>query len=402
MTDPRAIAAVTRSLRMVIQQRMNADSADFNAVQVLARAPDRILADDAELETHKLNLFLYRVAPNAALANADLPTRRGDGSNANQPILALDLFYLLTAYGLAHDEEDAQHLLAHAMSVVSDNGVLGREQIATALTGTAWASSGLADQIEQISMSPSQLDDESLFRMWSSFGGSYRISQGYVATAVLIARARAAHAAPPVRSTQVVAAPLDRPVIERLDPQPVTAGAAVTISGRNLASDEVVVRLGSGDVAIPAGQVTPSSIALNLPGDLRAGPNGMQVLHSKRLPDNGETRLFATSQGHTFMLAPRLVGPVPTTVEQLQPLTLSVAPQVARRQRVLCLLGSRAVARDAPADAAELHASATFAIPATIPVGSHSLRVSVDGAESALTADPNGDLIEPQIQVTAP
>ena len=402
MTDPRAIAAVTCSVRKTLETRMNEDFPAFNAVEVLARAPERILADDADLDAHKLNLFLYRVAPNAALANADLPTRRPDGSNGNQPVLALDLHYLLTAYGLNHDEEDAQHLLAHAMSVIHDSGVLGREQISTALTGTAWADSGLADQIEQVTLSPTQLDDEGLFRMWTTFGGSYRISHGYLATAILIERPRPARSAPPVRRTGLVAAPLDRPVIEALDPQPVTAEATVTIRGRNLSSDAVVVRLASGDVAIPGDKVGPHSIELDLPAELRAGPNALQVLHSKQLPDSTETRLFATSRGFTFMLTPKLKPPVPTTVEQGGQLTLTIDPKIGRRQRVLCLLGSRAIAREAPSGSAELHESAVFTIPETIPVGTHSLRVSVDGAESELTDDGSGAFTEPKVTVTAP
>ncbi len=402
MSDPRAIAAVTCSLRRTLESRMNADFPAFNAVKVLARAPERILVDDAELGEHKLNLFLYRVAPNPSLANADLPTRRSDGANGNQPVLALDLHYLLTAYGLNHDEEDAQHLLAHAMSVINDAGVLRREQVTSALTGTTWAASGLGDQIEQITIAPLQLDDEALFRMWTTFGGAYRISHGYVVTVVLIQRAREARAAPPVRSTGLVAAPLDRPVIESLTPRPVTAGATVTIHGRNLASDEVVVRLATGDVAIPTGDVSPDALEMTLPADLRAGPNGMQVLHSLRLPDSSETRLFATSEGFTFMLAPRLKAPIPATVQQGGQLTIKVDPDVGRRQRVLCILGSRAIARQQPPGNAELTDSAVFTISESIPVGSHSLRVSVDGAESELTDDGTGNLTAPELTVTAP
>jgi hypothetical protein len=401
MSDPRAIAAVTSALRRTLESRMNADFPGFNAAKVLARAPERILADDADLDDHKLNLFLYRVAPNPSLTNADLPARRSDGGNGNQPVLALDLHYLLTAYGLNHDEEDAQHLLAHAMSVIHDAGVLRREQIGTALTGTAWAASGLADQIEQITISPLNLDDEALFRMWTTFGGAYRISHGYIATAVLIQRAREARAAPPVRRTGLVAAPLDRPLIEALEPRPVTAGTALTIRGRNLRSDSVVVRLARADVAIPAGDVSADAIALTLPADLRAGPNGMQVLHSLRLPGSSETRLFATSEGFTFMLAPKLKAPIPTTVQRGQQLTLKLDPKVGRRQRVMCILGSRAIARQPPGGSAELTQTAVFTVPASIPVGAHSLRVSVDGAESELTDDGSGNLTAPKLTVTA-
>jgi hypothetical protein len=402
MSDPRAIAAVTCSLRKTLEARMNEDFSDFNAVKVLARAPELILTEYAELADHKLTLFLYQLARNAAISNADLPTRRRDGGNGRQPVLALDLHYLLTAYGLNHDEEDAQHLLAHAMSVIHDSGVIGREQIGAALTGTAWASSGLADQIEQVTLSPAQLDDEALFRMWTTFGGSYRISYGYVATAVLVERPRTSGSAPPVRRTGLVAAPLDRPVIEVIEPRPVTAAATVTVRGRNLASDEVVVRLATGDVTVDPDKVGPFSLELSLPDDLAAGPNGIQVLHKRELPESGETRLFATSRGYTFMLAPKLKAPVPTAVEQGADLTLKITPKVGRRQRVLCLLGARALVRKAPAGSAELTGTVKFAIPDDFPAGDHSLRVSADGAESELTDDGAGSFTEPKLEVTTP
>src|SRR6185503_14070812 len=60
-----------------------------------------------------IDLYLFRVSSNPALANDDLPTRRADGSLMQRPKLAIDLHYLLTFRGNETDLEP-QRLLGSA------------------------------------------------------------------------------------------------------------------------------------------------------------------------------------------------------------------------------------------------------------------------------------------------
>src|SRR5512140_2749423 len=100
MSGPFGIAAVSAVLRRLISKGMgDVDLTIFggSATTVTAHPPDQILVGSNE--PAQLNLFLYRVTPNAALRNDGLPSRSGAGDRLTNPVLALDLHYLLTAYG---------------------------------------------------------------------------------------------------------------------------------------------------------------------------------------------------------------------------------------------------------------------------------------------------------------
>ncbi len=79
MSNPLAIQAVTATLRELLLT-------DDAIETVSVRPPDRLL--DIE-SSGRLNLFLYRVAPNVALQNATLPDR-SQSSEFFVPPLALD------------------------------------------------------------------------------------------------------------------------------------------------------------------------------------------------------------------------------------------------------------------------------------------------------------------------
>ncbi|PJI52282.1 hypothetical protein CTI14_44950, partial [Methylobacterium radiotolerans] len=78
-----------------------------------------------------MNLFLHQVTPNAAWRNAALPSRDAAGGRIANPPLALDLHYLLTAYGRA--ELQAEVLLGYALQLLHESAVLPREAVRRAL-----------------------------------------------------------------------------------------------------------------------------------------------------------------------------------------------------------------------------------------------------------------------------
>ena len=85
-----------------------------------ASPPDRI-ATGAQ-EPNQINLFLYQVTANPGWRNADMPAWAGDGSNLTAPPLALDLHYLVTAYGSS--DLDAEVLLGYATHLLHETPVL--------------------------------------------------------------------------------------------------------------------------------------------------------------------------------------------------------------------------------------------------------------------------------------
>lgn len=200
MSNALAIAAVTRLLKDLLNDAVvNGDvSGDIGAdVVVSALPPDRVPAQQGNNEPGRLNLFLHRVTPNAALANADLPTRDDRSRLVQPPRLALDLHYLLTVYGM--QELQAEILLGYAMEMLHETAVLPRATVRAALQGGVNGGSlppafqqadpaNLADQIELLRITPQNLSLDDMSKIWTALQTHYRTTVGYMVSVVLIER----------------------------------------------------------------------------------------------------------------------------------------------------------------------------------------------------------------------
>ena len=199
MSTALAIAGVTAVLRDRLNDGMvnhNVAGVLGSTVSVTALPPDRVLPAEGA-EATQLNLFLYQVSPNIGWRNEALPSRDASGRHrlTNAP-LALDLHYLISAYG--NIDLHAEILLGYAMQLMHEYPVLTREMIRTALNpspdvGTtlppalqALADCGLADQVEQVKISPQFLNSEELTKLWTATQSHYRPSAAYQVSVVLI------------------------------------------------------------------------------------------------------------------------------------------------------------------------------------------------------------------------
>lgn len=136
MASYTAIADVSETLRGLLRDEFTARddvfSIDGEAVSLVA--PDEVSADS---ET-RLSLSLYRIEENASMKNTG-PTRRTDDPTVSQePPLALDLYYLVTAYPGGTDDGTAatieqQRILGVAMQTFHDNAVLSGDRLAGSL-----------------------------------------------------------------------------------------------------------------------------------------------------------------------------------------------------------------------------------------------------------------------------
>jgi hypothetical protein len=171
MSNSLAIAAVTATVRSLLDRGL---SADLPGTKVTVSPPDK--ARD-NFSGHQVNLFLYHTMPNAAWRNTGLP------ATAGQPPLALNLYYLLSAYGQDEDEADpASHrLLGQAMRILHDHPVLDPADIREALPGN-----DLHRQAERVCISLQPLALEELVKLWTCFQTPYRVSVSYEASVVLI------------------------------------------------------------------------------------------------------------------------------------------------------------------------------------------------------------------------
>lgn len=193
MSSALALASVTAVLKDLLENglasaavtsKIGGDSA------VSALSPDRITAGADEKA--QLNLFLYLVTPHTGL-------RQKTNGSTSRP-LALDLHYLLTAYG-AQDFQ-TEILLGHAIQLMHETPVLGRDRIRKTLSTithtkdrrvvppalAALAASDLADRVERITIEPTFLNSEEMSKLWSALQAKFRPSATYKVSAVMIDR----------------------------------------------------------------------------------------------------------------------------------------------------------------------------------------------------------------------
>jgi hypothetical protein len=422
-----ALASVTAVLKDLLDNAVIDQSISESVggpVTVSALPPDRI--DTGEEETARLNLFLYHVAPNGALRNVDLPSANSRGQRLTNPPLALDLHYLLTAYG-AQDFE-AEILLGYAMQLLHETPVLAREAIRHALAPPspvdggilppalgALAASDLADQPELVKVSPHQMGSEEVSRLWTAFQAKYRPSAAYVATVVLIRSEEPTRGTLPVltRGEADPATGRDRGVVVQpslVPPFPALIAAAppaeqpairmgepLTLSGRHLDGDTVAARfvhVRTGEEleleAEPGG--TEAGFQVILPPDPPAGPLPPD---SPLDPERWRAGVYAVSavvrrtgspdretNPLSVVLAPRLDAiSAATGAGGSVTVTVEVSPPVHAGQRARLVVGTEEV----PVDAAPGSPTSTLDFTSTALLsGDQWVRLRVDEAESLL------------------
>ena len=143
-----AIADVSETLLGVLRDRIEgrADVASLGPDSVSLVDPDAVEADSGT----RLSLSLYRIEENASLANTDV-NRTGDPSVQQEPPLALDLYYLVTAHSAGTGEDATgrtiaqQRLLGLAMQTFHDNAVLSGDRLGASFDETAELQVSLVD-----------------------------------------------------------------------------------------------------------------------------------------------------------------------------------------------------------------------------------------------------------------
>lgn len=436
MSSPLAIGAVSAVLRNLLDNGLiEAGAALGTTVTVSAVAPDTIDLDNAE-EPPRLNLFLHQVSPNAAWRNASLPSVGRNGERSANAPLALDLHYLLTAYGRA--DFHAEVLLGYAMHLLHERPWLDRAAIRRALDPSpldvsmlppafqALAASDLADQVEAIKVTPSAMNWDEMSKLWSALQSNYRPSAAYQVSVVLIEATRAARTPLPVltRGPVDAATGRDRGVVVNPDLLPALPtlfsaaapdeqhaarlGEAVSVSGIRLAGTGAHVRLAHRLLAAPIEiNVTPNAtgtgFSFTLPNDgsaqsaFVAGQWQMSLLLTPTgEPAERETNaipllvapapVIAADAALALPAATLVRGGVPPRVT----VRLHARPLVRLEQAARLVLGTvEAVAqpRTAASDVLE------FRFPDTLAAGAQWLRLRVDGVDSVLL-DRSGDVPE--------
>jgi hypothetical protein len=418
MSSPLAIAAVTAVLKSFLENGLGGLAGMLDGVPTVSvQPPDRIKSDTAQ--TNRINLFLFQATENPAWRNLGLPSRGANGDRIANPPLALNLHYLVTAYGSG--DFHAEVLLGHAMFVLHEMPVLTRDAIRAAISAPApgtllneLAAANLADQIEQIKITPQSMSVEEISKIWSALHTQYRPTAVYQASVVLIQSERSVPPTLPVRARNLLVLPFERSVIDLIQSQESDGAEIVTtqailpeynlvIDGRRLRGETTQVLIDGVEALLDDTRVTDSRIILRLPPELHPGLHSVQVAHPARFgtPPNSVLRRGVESNVAAFVLAPKIkTTPIPDTPHNTT-LTLEMASPVGRMQRVSLLIGDRAIsipARDAggPSESDTLN----FPIPEDFPASEPLLRVQIDGAESPLEIGASGKYEGPKVKIT--
>ncbi len=171
MSTSNTIATVTEALRNLLSDVTDV----LPDAKVTTKPPHKARTNHDQ--GNQLNLFLYYMAPNASWRERSVE----DARTGQLSPLALDLYYLITAYGRDNDEVLSHQLIGEAMSILHGHQELP-EKSQAALPGN-----GLDPQVEKVRIMPQPISQEDVVRWWNTFNAPYGLSLFYQVSVVLIA-----------------------------------------------------------------------------------------------------------------------------------------------------------------------------------------------------------------------
>lgn len=412
MSNVLAIAAVTSTIRHVLHESLSWQPDPVGGADVTTLHPSHLAVDDDApgSDSAGLNVYLYQVTPNHAWNLSDLPTRSSSGVLTHRPVAALDLHYLVTAYG---DEAalEPQRLLARGALALAVTPVLTKDVIEDAIDkfgsgATAFLDhSDLADQAELVKLSPTPLTLEEISKLWGVLGAPYLLSQAYTATVVLLEPDLPVNRPLPVLERALGVRTFTQArlaAVEVAGGGPAVTGATLTLVGSGLLGEGTTTVTLGGRRLTPEPGARSDRLVVAVTDRVPAGAHRVQVDHVQPAdPVSGEPeRVRGRSNGLPLAL-------VPTITNVTRPAGLvrvRVTPALREGQRATVTFGR--LAGGAPGDpgvvtvtfppAGPLVEPANPADPvppsvldvdeAALTAGTWLVRVAVDGVESVPTA----------------
>jgi hypothetical protein len=393
MSTELAITAVTASLQDLLTKSIadkwgaNVLGGDLGKHFTVTTLPLHKVREQNASE-NILNLFLYRTEVNAAWRNHPLP---GQSANATPP-LALNLDYLITAYGEDDREEVAHFFLGQAMRVLHDTAMMPRQRFFDILKDAH-----VHDQIERITITPRALSIEEISKLWSVFQTQYRVSAAYLVTVVLIESRVAPRTALPVlkrgegdRGFDSLASP--PPVLDSVKTETgfpaARLGEALIVSGDRLdmagLKARVRHRLMQEDAEADVEPVNARSVKVKLPDPAAGGvsrdwPAGIYSLAF--VVDRPDKPSWTTNE-IAFALAPSItVNPTAHAAGNFE-VTIDAKPQVRASQPVLVVWDDLQIAPKSSATGGGADDPTTVKFDIDGASGIHRVRLRVDGVDS--------------------
>lgn len=402
MGDYTAISGVTRSLRILLRDRMQ------EGASVTFAPPD---VSPEGVEGSRLNLYLYRISQNESLKNQEIPGQGHPGTFGHPP-LSLDLHYLMTAYPSNEEASDSdltsQRLLGDAMRVLHDFPIITPGlTIANPVAGSPGEpilDPSLQNEFERVKITLEEIGLENLSHIWAALPqANFRRSVSYQVTVVQIEGRRPRRLPLPVETRRVHLTRIGRPEIlsvyrtpapeEPIGDARAGIGQSLTIEGNGFDVAQSWVRL--GELAPIA--VTPASsrrIEVVIPDQpaLQPGPQvvTVQVESESDVIEGGLDKGKAitepvrqSSNQAVFMLVPRITSIAPGSGPSTATLTVNGTRLFAAGKKSVVLVGDVAIAvPPGPPAPPETEVQVGLAPMAGRPPGVYPIRVMVGGAQS--------------------
>lgn len=424
MSNELAVAAVTVTLRNLLDgiQQIKDNTELYNQLPTDLKPKKEIsvtnLPLDEAFEKNKnknyVNLFLYHVEHSAAWRNMDIPGQVKKGETGRSP-LALNLYYIITAYGEDGNELIGHLLLGKAMSILHDHSLLGRNEIKT-----AFELSEVHKQVERLRITPQPISLDEVSKLWTGFQTQYRLSAAYEVSVLLIESKRPTRTPLPVLtrgdvndkgvSVQPGLIP-PFPTLETVILPGNQTGAlledVLTFTGHHLGGDSLTLRFSHPLLDDPVhpplnpGDWTETKITVQLPDQPENWPAGFYKV-AAFITQAGEPD--RTTNEIPFLLMPQIDFDSPIQVDPVSSpvgyrATVTCIPEVRPDQGVFLLLGDRAF----PADSHPTQIDRLTFLLTDVAPGEYYVRLRIDGVDSPLI-DRSGEVpvFDSDYKVTIP
>jgi hypothetical protein len=383
MSNYLAIATVTAALQQILNAPVG------NAVGSAKVGFSR--PDASNAATPLVNIYLYQVTPNAAYRNADLPTRRSDGSLAQRPLTAFDLHYLFTFHG-DDTKLEPQRLLGAVTTTLHAQPLLSSDNINNATSTFSFlAGSGLDRQIEHVRFTPTALSLEEFSKLWSVFFQvEYSLSAAYQASVVLMESTDTPVPAPPVLQRNLYVVPFQAPLVDQVvsqDGKPITSTSTILIQGSHLRRPNTFLSI-EGQEFTPATSAD-TQLSLALTPSLHAGVKALQVLQKLDMGTPAAAHRGFESTVAPFVLCPTVSSATAAVAASGTDVTLNLVPNIGVGQRAVLLLNNvsstPATSYTSPGVMSAADSGSIVINITNVPNGTYLVRVQIDGAESQLT-----------------
>lgn len=423
MSNSLAIAAVTVILSRLLEKGIklkddgNPDP-DLTDLKVTTLPP----AKARETRTfNQINLFLYQILPNATFRNMNLPHQVRSGETGVPP-LALNLNYLITAFGKDDDDMLSHRILGRAMRILNDFPIAGVSSLfASGEAKNVLSESGVDTQVENVRITALPLTLDEMSKLWTMFQTEYRISAAYQVSVVLIESMQPVKSSLPVlkRGASDEGAAIQAshiPILTHIQPSDsmpsVILGTDLTIFGQYMDTDNIKVRFSNRLLSSPIEkdsvlETHPDNIIFHL-ADFGEDPDAYVTW----LPGFFTVALIIQQPGKPALITnevPTAVSPVitvsPTTASAGNvTLTITCVPRIRDGQHMVLLFGDSQIpvqSCDTPNDKSK-PTTLTFLIKDAKP-GSYLIRLRVDGVDSlpfTVTGTPPTIDFDPHKKVT--